>query len=159
MREDFVFFWGTKSPFSNWHPSPFIHDGVLFNCSEQFMMVNKALLFEDIETAEKVMETNSPKRQKELGREVKGFNREVWLRNCVPIMVPGLVSKFRQNSNCYETMKNSIGKIIVEASPVDPIWGIGLAEDNPLAWDQETWKGLNLLGECLMKTREEIFHE
>lgn len=159
MREDFVFFWGNASPFSNWHKSEFVHDGITYNCSEQFMMQKKALLFGDLNVAEQVMQTPNPSKQKGLGRTIRGFDKDIWLQNCIGIMVPGLVSKFTQVPHCTEAMRITGKKIIVEASPVDPIWGIGLSESDPRAWDKGTWLGKNLLGVCLMKTRDEIWPE
>jgi ribA/ribD-fused uncharacterized protein len=153
VREDFVFFWGSSSPFSNWYPSPFIHDDVDYNCSEQFMMAAKAKLFDDPQSLKKIMNTNSPREQKAYGRMIKNFNQDWWMLNCIDIMVPALVNKFLQNPDCRDAMANTGTKEIVEASPVDAVWGIGLSASNPLAWEKETWQGKNLLGVCLMRTR------
>ena len=46
--------------------------------------------------------------------------------------------------------------ILVEASPVDKIWGIGLAADNPDAQNPLKWKGQNMLGFALMEVRDEL---
>lgn len=158
-KDEFVFFWGNISPFSNWHRSEFTHNGTTYNCSEQFMMQQKALLFGDLDVAKKVMETTSPSKQKGLGRTIRGFDKEMWLQNAIQIMVPGLVSKFTQVPHCYEAMRATGKKTIVEASPVDDIWGIGLSETDPRAWNKDTWQGLNMLGTCLMKVRSEIWPE
>lgn len=111
-------------------------------------------MFGDIEVAALIMEQTDPYKQKVLGREIRGFNREKWLNECVDIMVPGLLSKFRQNDKIRKILLDTGDTIIAEASPVDAIWGIGLAADNPLALDQATWKGTNLLGITLMKVRD-----
>jgi ribA/ribD-fused uncharacterized protein len=155
MRDDFVFFWG-NSPFSNWEPTPFTFNDVDYNCSEQYMMHQKALLFNDIEIANEIMATDSPRLQKALGREVRGFNKEKWLSVCEEIMIPALVAKFISTLELKEFILNTGDKEIVEASPYDRIWGIGLDENNSLAWNKSTWKGLNLLGKVLMEARSVI---
>lgn len=156
MKDDFVFFWGTESPFSNWHPSPFTFEGIHYNCSEQYMMYAKATFFGDYETAKKVMKESSPREQKKLGREVKGFNKTRWESVAVNLMVPALVAKFQSTPELTEYILNTDDKEIVEASPSDTVWGIGLAEDDFRAWNKSTWLGMNLLGETLMRTRDVI---
>lgn len=156
ITDKFVFFWGNNSTFSNWYPEYFQHNGVWYNCSEQYMMQQKALLFKDYESAAKIMTESSPKEQKALGRKIADFNKETWIRECIDIMVPGLVSKFMQSPIANKEILLSGNRIIVEASPVDEIWGIGMGQDNPDVEDQSKWNGLNLLGVCLMKTRDII---
>lgn len=159
MNNKFTFFWKSHFVFSNWHPSVFIHDGITFNCSEQYMMYHKAKLFGDTEIMEKVMKTDSPKEQKALGRQVKNFVQDEWLEKCIPIMQDGLKSKFEQNQEMLKQLLDTGNSIIAEASPVDPIWGIGLTAEDPLAQDVSTWQGTNLLGQILMSVREKIRKE
>lgn len=159
MNNKFTFFWKSHFVFSNWHPSVFIHDGITFNCSEQYMMYHKAKLFGDTEIMEKVMKTDSPKEQKALGRQVKNFVQDEWLEKCIPIMQDGLKSKFEQNPEMLKQLLDTGNSIIAEASPVDPIWGIGLTAEDPLAQDVSTWQGTNLLGQILMSVREKIRKE
>jgi len=156
MTHNFIFFWANASPFSNWYKSKFTHNGVQYNCSEQYMMHMKALMFNDTEVAELIMEQKDPRKQKFLGRQVRNFDQNVWLEKCQDIMVDGLISKFTQNPAILGTLLNTDDKIIVEASPYDTIWGIGLSEDNPDALDQSKWRGQNLLGIVLMRARDEI---
>ena len=120
------------------------------------MMLKKALLFGDGEVAELIMEQTSPRKQKFLGRQVRGFDQSLWLRVCEDIMVPALVSKFTQDPYSLKCMMESIGTTIVEASPVDKIWGIGMTKDDRRATDPAQWDGLNLLGNVLMRARDEI---
>jgi len=150
----FTFFWQSESPFSNWHPSPFTHDGVQYNCSEQYMMHQKALLFGDTEVAQLIMETDSPRAQKMLGREVRNFDPKVWSENCISIMVDGCLSKFEQNPALGAQLLATGKTAVVEASPYDKVWGIGMTADDPRATDPTQWEGQNLLGHVLMEVRD-----
>jgi len=136
--------------------SPFVHQGMQYNCSEQYMMYQKARLFKDFDVAEMIMEQSHPRKQKFLGRQVRGYDDAIWMAECQNTMVPGLVSKFTQDTYCLNTMLDTGDKIIVEASPMDKIWGIGLSEKDPRALDQSKWLGQNLLGKVLMRVRDEI---
>lgn len=154
MTETFTFFW--DGPFSQWHFADFTELGTTYNCAEQYMMAKKATLFGDLETLEKIMQAPHPRLQKALGREVKGFDTAVWERVAQAIVYQGNFYKFTQNPDLYTILMESAGTTIVEASPVDKIWGIGLAEDNPLAHDRATWKGRNWLGIALTNLREDL---
>lgn len=120
------------------------------------MMYKKALLFKDIDVAEMIMEQSHPRKQKFLGRQVRGYDDAVWMANCQEIMVPGLVSKFTQDSYSLQCLLDTVDSTIVEASPYDKIWGIGMKGDDPRATDPTKWEGQNLLGIVLMKVRDEI---
>lgn len=157
-EEKFTYFWRTASPFSNWHPCSFEIDKITFNCSEQHMMYHKALLFEDKETAAKILKTEKPGKQKALGRQVKNFDQQVWEEHCKGIVYEGNKAKFIQNENLLKRLLKTEGTTLVEASPVDAIWGIGLAEDGPRAKSRHTWQGKNLLGEILTELREELLN-
>jgi len=154
--KQYLLFYKSKHPFSNWYASSFIHNGMKFNCSEQFMMYEKAMMFNDTEVAKLIIETDEPFKQKFLGRQVRNFDREKWHKECRDIMVPGLVSKFTQNAYLEKFILDTNDKILVEASKSDKIWGIGLSEDDPRALDETLWQGTNWLGEVLMRTRDAI---
>jgi len=154
---NFTFFYGGY--FSNWAYSPFTHDDVVYNTGEQYMMHMKALLFNDIEVAEKIMATNVPYEQKALGRQVKNFDKTVWEAVCIDIVAAGLQSKFSQNPHFKQALLNTGDTEIVEASPTDRIWGIGLAESDPKIWDRNNWRGTNWLGIALMRVRDELRKE
>lgn len=156
MTHNFTFFWQNRSPFSNWYPSKFTHNGITYSRGEQYMMYQKAILFGDTAVAQAILLTDNPKEQKDLGRMVSNYNDEVWAAKRVDIMVEGLFEKFNQNPHLKEALLNTGDTIVVEASPVDKIWGIGLAEDHPDALDQSKWRGKNLLGIVLMRVRDEI---
>lgn len=153
-KEVFAFFWGGN--FSQWAKSKFIIDGVQFSCGEQYMMYKKALMFGDFDMAKAIMGTNNPREQKAFGRQVKGFERERWETYCREIVYDANVAKFTQNDDMRDELMFTVGRTLVEASPQDFIWGIGLAADNPLAQDRSTWKGTNWLGEAIERVREDL---
>lgn len=153
-KEEFAFFWG--GCFSQWAKSKFIIDGVEFNTCEQYMMYKKALMFNDYDAAKKIMRTSNPKEQKSLGRQVNGFKDDVWTKYCRDIVYDANVAKFTQNKSMYDELMFTVGKTIVESSPLDKRWGIGLDANNPFAQDRSTWQGLNWLGEAIERVREDI---
>lgn len=132
-KEKFIYFWSNKSPFSNWYKAEFEIDGIKFNCTEQHMMYHKAILFNDTEIAERILKTASQSKQKALGRQDKNFIGSTWNENCKQIVYEGNKAKFLQNENLLQDLLKTEGKTLVEASPVDAIWGIGLAEGDPRA--------------------------
>ena len=156
MNQDFTFFYSSSHPFSNWYMMPFVHRGKNFNCGEQYMMYKKAMLFCDYDVAEMIMEQSAPRKQKFLGREVRAFDKQVWDTACRPIMKDGLTSKFMQDTYSLNTLLDTGDTIIVEASPTDTIWGIGLSADDPRALNVDTWLGANWLGYTLMEVRDVI---
>jgi ribA/ribD-fused uncharacterized protein len=153
---EFEFFWGTAHPFSQWHPASFVVDGIEFNCAEQFMMYKKAKLFCDDETATEILQAHKPSVQKQLGRLVQNFDEAEWNQNRERIVYEGNFHKFTQNEHLRTYLMGTSDKMIVEASPLDPIWGIGMAADNPDARNPEKWKGENLLGKALMELRKDL---
>lgn len=150
----YTFFWG--GPFSQWYLCNFSIRGIVYNCAEQFMMTQKALLFEDYDIVAKIRASKSPKEQKALGRKVRGFSVEKWDEYCMDIVYRGNWEKFTQNPELEKILLDTEGTILVEASPYDKIWGIGLDENNPLAYNKETWKGENRLGNILTQVRDNI---
>ncbi len=156
MKEKLTFFWRTASPFSQWYTAPFTVDGTAFNCAEQYMMYRKATLFEDHEMAQRILEARSPRTQKDLGRNVQHFVESVWDAASWEIVATGNRAKFTQNAPLKELLLASAGTTLVEASPHDRIWGIGLGEDDPRIHDRKKWRGENRLGEILTRLREEL---
>lgn len=154
--EKFVFFWETKDIYSNWHPSKFEMEGNIYVNSEQAMMYEKAKLMGDTVIMEKVLKTENPKDIKALGRQVSPWNEELWQRHRLEIVTKVCLAKFRCNPDMAEKLKATGGKIIVEASPDDKVWGIGMKDNEPGIENPLNWKGLNLLGEALMKVRAMI---
>jgi ribA/ribD-fused uncharacterized protein len=143
-----------RSLWSQWYPSRFISDEQEFNCAEQGMMHTKALWFNDEKSAEDILRSDSPRQMQLIGRSVKNFDPNVWARHRVGIVTVINIAKFQQNPDLKEVMSETRNKILVEGSPFDKIWGVGLGWDDPLILDERHWKGLNLLGKCLMSARK-----
>lgn len=162
---DFVFFWGhtpakggeiTQTCLSQWWQCNFMEDSIIFCCAEQYMMYKKALLFEDYEHAYEILKANDPKKIKELGRLVKNFDDDIWNCHKEEIVLQGNILKFSQNSKLKEYLINTGNKILVEASPYDKVWGIGMKKESDEICDPQKWQGQNLLGFVLMETRDRI---
>jgi len=154
-KEEFIFFW-KNSPFSQFYRCSFTINNQEYNCAEQYMMYQKAILFNDKDTANKIIKTINPNEIKKLGREVKNFDEQKWINNRESIVVQGNIAKFTQNSKLLDQLFKTNGKTLVEASPYDKIWGIGLSSDNPKAQDRTKWLGMNLLGKILTEIRDEL---
>lgn len=152
MNEDYLFFW--NGIYSNWYPCKFTVDGIEYNCSEQYMMHLKALCFSDHETAADIMRSTSPREQKALGREIKNYNQEAWDLVKFETVKNGCRAKFEQNPDLKKQLLANRGKIFVEASPYDRIWGIGFAKHEALA-NKPLW-GENLLGKLLTELSNEL---
>lgn len=149
----FHFFYG--GPFSQWYRSKFTIDGIEYNCAEQFMMAMKADLFGDKEAYDKIMKAHDPSTQKATGRKVKNFNADLWNKVSKAFVYRANMAKFSipyLKTFILETRDAEI----VEASPSDCIWGIGLPEGHPDLEDKTKWRGTNWLGEVLMQVRESL---
>lgn len=121
--ESMTLFFSERDSFSNWFKSEFEVKGVKFNCVEQFMMYCKARMFDDIQTADKILLSDSPKEQKRLGREVKGYDDKLWSERRVSIVTAGCIAKFTQNPFLREDLIGTGNTLLVEASPYDRVWG------------------------------------
>lgn len=157
----YLFFWGhqksekiTVSCFSQWWEASFVVEGVEYLTAEHWMMAQKALLFKDEESFQKIIESKTAKEAKSLGRTVKNFDDETWKSKCFEIVVQGNFHKFSQHEELKYFLLNTNNQVIVEASPVDKIWGIGLKKENPKCLNPRTWNGENLLGFALMDVRD-----
>ena len=155
----FVFFYHIYEEngyLSNWYKSDFYVHGKKYCCNEQYLMEQKALLFGDFETAEKIMQETNQKNIKNLGKAAKGFNEKIWNGNKQIIMYRGLMAKFTQNVELREKLVSTGNATLVEASPNDKIWGISMSADDTNALDMNKWKGENLLDFALMAVRDEL---
>jgi ribA/ribD-fused uncharacterized protein len=159
----YVFFWGhqpskhgvTASCFSQWYEAPFTIDGNRYLTAEHFMMAEKAALFGDQLIKAQVLHTPNPGAAKALGRQVRGFDENVWLQHRFSIVVRANRAKFAQNPEIGHFLKQTGTRVLVEASPIDRVWGIGLAQDDEKVNNPNQWQGLNLLGFALMEVRRD----
>jgi len=157
-----IFFFSEKrlsdGCFSNWYQIPFMEPGtnLLFQNTEQWMMYKKAQLFNDSGIAKKILKTPDPRMCKNLGRQVQNFDQQTWEANREKIVTEGCFLKFSQNSDLKKILLATGSRLLVEASPYDTIWGIGLKEVDAKKIPKEQWKGLNLLGICLMAVRQQL---
>jgi ribA/ribD-fused uncharacterized protein len=148
-----VFFWG--SIFSQWSLETdngdyqFKQNDIKFSSAEQYMMYNKAILFEDVEIAKKILSIRDVKKIKELGRKVKNFDSYIWDKYKYSIVVEATRLKFSQNKSLLKELMKHQDKIFVEASPKDKIWGIGLHWNDDRVLDKKNWQGENLLGKAI----------
>lgn len=167
-RPKYLFFWGHRPRadgnlgahcLSQWWPAKFESDGRAFGSSEQYMMWRKAILFGDSERASAILKAPSPAQAKALGRQVEHFNEATWVEHRWAIVVAASVAKFSSHPELRGFLINTSGRVLVEASPVDRIWGIGLAADSEFVAIPQRWRGLNLLGFALMEARDQLTPE
>ena len=149
-----LFFW--SGPFSQWQRCEFVLDGMTFNTAEQAMMYRKAMLFHDQDVAQKILKTRDAKKQKALGRTVKNFDPTKWDAEKEGVVREANRAKFGQNKGLRRKLFQTGTKMLVEASPLDLIWGIGLDEKNARLTPPEQWPGENLLGKILTEVRDEL---
>ncbi|MDH6516162.1 ribA/ribD-fused uncharacterized protein [Streptomyces sp. SAI-208] len=161
----FLYFWGHRprpdgrvgaSCLSQWWPSPFVVDGVTYATAEHWMMAGKARLFDDPEAERRIVAAGHPSQAKAAGRLVRGFDEQIWRRERFGIVVEGSVHKFAAHEDLRQFLLNTGDRVLVEASPVDRVWGIGLAADDEAAGHPERWRGPNLLGFALMEARDRL---
>lgn len=145
-----------SSCLSQWWPATFVVEGVTFASAEHYMMWRKARLFDDAATAARILEVGHPSQAKNLGREIRDFDETIWEHARFEIVVAGSVAKFGQDEALRTYLLGTGKRVLVEASPVDRIWGIGLTADDARAADPARWRGLNLLGFALMRARREL---
>jgi ribA/ribD-fused uncharacterized protein len=161
----FLFFWGhtpkregivDASCLSQWFPRAFEIDGVRYATAEHFMMASKARLFEDDKALAAILRAKSPADAKAAGREVRNYDDEKWNRARFDAVVRGNVYKFGQNADLRLFLLSTGDRVLVETSPRDTIWGIGMGASNPDAKDPKKWRGRNLLGFALIEARAKL---
>lgn len=161
----YVYFWGhtpkNKSVidaacFSQWFESPFTVGGVTYKTAEHWMMAHKAITFDDQDILQQILACDKPAEAKKLGRSVANYNDEIWKNVSFSLVVTGNIHKFSQHADMKEYLLNTGDRVLVEASPVDAIWGIGLSRDSKDIHDVNKWRGTNLLGFALMEARDAL---
>ncbi|WP_435822636.1 NADAR family protein [Microbispora bryophytorum] len=161
----YLYFWGHRPArdggvgpgcLSQWWPAAFTEDGHTFASAEHYMMAHKAWLFGDAPTAERVLTAGHPNEAKKLGRAVRDFDEQVWAAHRFGVVVRGSIAKFGQNPELTRFLLATAGRVLVEASPLDRVWGIGLTAADERAASPSSWQGLNLLGFALMAARDAL---
>lgn len=164
-RFSYLLFWGhqkradgrvSETCFSQWYPTPFEISGVRYATAEHYMMAEKARLFDDRAALKQILQAPSPAQAKQLGRTVRGFDDGAWCERRFDIVVAGNAAKFAQHPELWVFLRSSKRRILVEASPVDRVWGIGLARDDARVERPADWRGQNLLGFALMVVRDRL---
>lgn len=157
MRETdtHIFFWGDDDVYSNFYRFEFKYKGKTFFCSEQAFMWEKAMLFGDKNIAGQILKSTHPYECKKLGRKVKNYDDKKWGKVREDIWKEILINKFSSEPLKSEILKTK-NKILVEASPYDKLYGIGLEVWDDRVLDENNWKGKNLLGKILMGVREDL---
>jgi ribA/ribD-fused uncharacterized protein len=164
-KHKYLLFWGHRPQrdgsvgagcLSQWWPAEFTVDDVVFRSAEHYMMWRKAMLFGDEEMAGRIVAARHPRDAKMLGRGVDGFDEQAWVAQRFSIVVEASRAKFGQNEELRAWLLGTGDRVLVEASPTDRIWGIGLAAADPRAADPKQWRGLNLLGFALMRARTDL---
>lgn len=160
-RFTYRFFWGHTARdgaignacLSQWWPCRFVIDGQTYSSAEQWMMAEKARLFEDHEVLAQILAVDAPDAVKQLGRAVRNFDAARWDAVRFERVVQGNIAKFGADPALRAFLRSTEGEVLVEAAPRDVIWGIGLGAENPKAQDPRLWRGSNLLGFALMRAR------
>ncbi|MCP3859794.1 MAG: NADAR family protein [Phycisphaeraceae bacterium] len=164
-RLKFLFFWGHTPPpsgeigahvLSQWYLHEFEIAGVSYASAEHYMMADKARLFADDEALEEILTSATPGEAKALGRRVRNFDNPTWEAHRSDIVTRASIAKFGSNDELRSYLVGTGNRVLVEASPRDRIWGIGMGKNNPAAEQPSAWRGLNLLGFALMRARAEV---
>ncbi|KAH8086865.1 hypothetical protein HD553DRAFT_308666, partial [Filobasidium floriforme] len=158
-----IFFWRETHPrwgwLSQWYECEFEHDGIVYVTAEMWMMISKAKLFKDEDSVQKMLRTRSPKEHQALGRKVANYDAKIWNQYKEHIVEKGNYLKFTKSKD--ENMKRKLletnDRELVEASPVDRIWGVGYSEKDAES-NRKDW-GQNLLGRAITRARITIKQE
>lgn len=165
LQAEYIYFWSSflepdgrtsETCFSQWYAAGFVLDDLAYRTAEHYMMAEKARLFGDDVALAKILRSRFPAEVKRFGREIAAFDEDRWQAERFAIVVRGNLAKFSQNPALTDYLLSTGDAVIVEASPADAIWGIGLAEEHPYTHQPKLWPGLNLLGFALMEVREQL---
>ncbi|CAM5588696.1 MULTISPECIES: NADAR family protein [Streptomyces] len=141
---------------SQWWPSPFTVGGIRYATAEHWMMAGKARLFGDAEAECRALAAATPAEAKIAGRLVRDFDERTWTEARFALVTEGSTHKFGSDPALRNFLLGTGERVLVEASPLDRIWGVGLPRDDERTGDPERWPGLNLLGFALMAARDRL---
>jgi len=119
-------------------------------------MAGKAKTFKDDVRLRQILQYSHPRDQKAAGRKVRKFNSKTWNSVKEDVVFEGNFHRFSQNPRDLKWLLDTGDRMLVEASPNDRIWGIGMSHKDPRITDESCWRGLNLLGKALMRVRDEL---
>ena len=162
---EYLFFWShrpnpdgsiDKTCFSQWFDASFELSGIRYRTAEHYMMAEKTRLFDDRIILAEILAAKHPRQVQILGQKIQNFQEEVWHAHRFQIVIDGNTAKFGQNHLLKQFILSTRTQILVEASPDDRIWGIGLAADCPNIENPNSWQGTNLLGFALMEARSRL---
>ena len=162
-KNTYVMFWRPHEGngiLSQWYDSTFTVEGVEYSHAEMYMMAEKCKLMGDEETRQQILQCrHDPSKQQKLGRMVANWDEDLWLANREEVVYQASLAKFSQNSDLKAFLMQTDDAVLVEASPSDRVWGIGMKRTDYNATNEREWRGQNLLGKCLMRARETIRQE
>jgi hypothetical protein len=154
--DDYTFFSGRFSVFSNFHPSEIEIDGITFNCNEQHYQYSKAKAAKDKAKMSEILAAKDPVLQKRLGGKVSIPTDEWEDGPARAAMKRGLEVKFNTHEYMKELLVGTAGTELVECNQYDKVWAIGLAITDKKRKDSTKWNGDNALGHCLVSIREAL---
>jgi len=155
ITQTHLFFW--NSLYSQWYLCDFVDENwQKYSSAEKYMMIKKAELFENFDIAEQMRQIDSPKQLKQLWRLIKNFDEKIWGKYRFEIVKKWNYFKFSQNSDLLKYLKMHKNLILVEWSPCDIIWWVGIHYKDEKIKDKKNWKWLNLLGKAIMEVRKEL---
>ena len=153
---DYTFFWGKQSPLSNHFKCKFMVDGIVYNCNEQYFKYHQAMYANNKEIADAILSAEDPVTQLKLAKGLVIQDKEEWQKTAIQIMRQGLAAKFKQNPPLSDFLINTKDSELVEASPYDTFWGVGISMKSPEILTKSNWKGENHLGTLLMEVRDTL---
>ena len=148
-----------KAVLASGFPAQFNVEGIEYFTAEHYMMAQKAKLFNDKEIFAQILQVKHPNEAKQLGRKVRNYNEQIWQEKRFDIVAQANFAKFSQHPELKKFLLATKDRILIEASPVDKIWGVGMAQDHPHIQDPSLWQGLNLLDFALIHVRELLLTE
>lgn len=154
-KNNFLAFFGQNCPLSNFYEAPFYADGFKYRHVEQFLFCKKAEFARDDASKQKILTANTPAECKKIGKHIKVVQKD-WYPEEILVMKKGLREKFMQNAALKEFLIATGEKTLLEASPKDKFWGIGMGLKGVATSDRVVWSGKNRLGEMLMDLRNQL---
>ena len=148
-------FFGEMNPLSNFHPVPFIHNGIHYATSEQYIQARKAEFCGDTEAYREILHTKSAVKCKQIGKELKNCDIPSWNASAAEYCYPGILSKFQQNPGISTFLKNTGSKTLLECG-YDDVWGNGKPLSDPDCINPNSYTSQGILGEMLERVREEL---